>query len=50
LKESNQVDANGNIVSIGDYIDAAGNKVFSFNDAAQILQSRSKKIQLVRVL
>jgi outer membrane protein insertion porin family len=24
--ERNQVDANGNIVSIGDYIDAAGNK------------------------
>jgi outer membrane protein insertion porin family len=34
IERGNQVDANGNIVSIGDYIDAAGNKVFSFNDAA----------------
>jgi len=34
IDRGNQVDANGNIVSIGDYIDAAGNKVFSFTDAA----------------
>ncbi|WP_367755298.1 outer membrane protein assembly factor [Flavobacterium sp. WC2430] len=31
---SNQVDANGNTVNIGDYIDAAGNKVFNYKDAA----------------
>jgi outer membrane protein insertion porin family len=31
---SNQVDANGNTVNIGDYIDASGNKVFNFQDAA----------------
>ncbi len=31
---SNQVDANGNTVSIGDYIDASGNKVFKYQDAA----------------
>jgi outer membrane protein insertion porin family len=34
IDRGNQVDANGNIVSIGDYIDAAGNKVFNFADAA----------------
>ena len=31
---SNQVDANGNTVNIGDYIDASGNKVFNYQDAA----------------
>ncbi len=34
VDRSNQVDANGNTVSIGDYIDAAGNKVFTFQEAA----------------
>jgi outer membrane protein insertion porin family len=34
VDRSNQVDANGNTVAIGDYIDAAGNKVFNFADAA----------------
>jgi outer membrane protein insertion porin family len=34
VDRSNQVDANGNTVSIGDYIDSAGNKVFAFQDAA----------------
>jgi hypothetical protein len=41
IERGNQVDANGNIISIGDYIDAAGNKVFSFNACRS--QSRSKK-------
>jgi outer membrane protein insertion porin family len=31
---SNQADANGNTVEIGDYIDASGNKVFNYQDAA----------------
>ena len=34
IDRGNQVDGNGNIVSIGDYIDASGNKVFNFTDAA----------------
>lgn len=34
VDRSNQVDANGNTVNIGDYIDAAGNKVFTYQDAA----------------
>jgi outer membrane protein insertion porin family len=34
VDRNNQVDANGNTVAIGDYIDEAGNKVFDFNDAA----------------
>jgi outer membrane protein insertion porin family len=34
IDRGNQVDANGNIVSIGDYVDATGNKVFNFADAA----------------
>ena len=34
IDRGNQVDANGNIVAIGDYIDASGNKVFNFTDAA----------------
>ena len=34
VDRGNQVDGNGNVVSIGDYIDASGNKVFSFTDAA----------------
>jgi outer membrane protein insertion porin family len=34
VDRSNQVDANGNTVSIGDYIDAVGNKVFTFQEAA----------------
>ena len=34
IDKGNQVDANGNIVGIGDFIDAAGNKVFNFQDAA----------------
>ncbi|PKH66389.1 outer membrane protein assembly factor BamA [Flavobacterium sp. ALD4] len=34
VDRTNQVDANGNTVAIGDYIDAAGNKVFNFTDAA----------------
>ncbi|MGO4817501.1 outer membrane protein assembly factor BamA [Flavobacterium sp. W22_SRS_FP1] len=34
VERSNQVDANGNTVNIGDYIDAAGNKVFNYQDAA----------------
>jgi outer membrane protein insertion porin family len=34
VDRSNQVDANGNTVNIGDYIDAAGNKVFNYQDAA----------------
>ena len=34
VDRSNQADANGNTVQIGDYIDAQGNKVFRFQDAA----------------
>jgi len=34
VDRSNQVDANGNTVNIGDYIDAAGNKVFTYQEAA----------------
>ncbi|MFE3869942.1 outer membrane protein assembly factor BamA [Flavobacterium sp. ZS1P70] len=34
VDRSNTPDANGNTVKIGDYIDAAGNKVFSYQDAA----------------
>jgi outer membrane protein insertion porin family len=34
VNRNNQLDANGNTVAIGDYIDAAGNKVFNFKDAA----------------
>jgi outer membrane protein insertion porin family len=34
VDRSNQVDGNGNTVSIGDYIDAAGNKAFTFQEAA----------------
>ncbi|WP_414000104.1 outer membrane protein assembly factor BamA [Flavobacterium sp. W1B] len=34
VDRSNQLDANGNTVNIGDYIDAAGNKVFDYKDAA----------------
>jgi outer membrane protein insertion porin family len=34
VDRSNTVDANGNTVAIGDYIDAAGNKVFNYTDAA----------------
>ncbi|RKS95236.1 Beta-barrel assembly machine subunit BamA [Flavobacterium limicola] len=34
VDRSNQADANGNTVQIGDYIDAQGNKVFKFEDAA----------------
>jgi outer membrane protein insertion porin family len=34
VDRSNQLDANGNTVNIGDYIDAAGNKVFTYQDAA----------------
>ena len=34
IDRSNTPDANGNTVKIGDYVDAAGNKVFSYQDAA----------------
>ena len=34
VDRSNTPDANGNTVKIGDYIDAAGNKVFNYQDAA----------------
>ena len=34
VDRSNTPDANGHTVKIGDYIDAAGNKVFSYEDAA----------------
>lgn len=34
VDRSNTVDENGNTVAIGDYIDAAGNKVFNYQDAA----------------
>jgi outer membrane protein insertion porin family len=34
VNRNNQLDANGNAVAIGDYIDEAGNKVFNFKDAA----------------
>ncbi|WP_073204299.1 outer membrane protein assembly factor BamA [Flavobacterium xinjiangense] len=34
VDRSNTPDANGNTVKIGDYVDAAGNKVFSYQDAA----------------
>jgi outer membrane protein insertion porin family len=34
VDRSNQVDENGNTVNIGDYIDASGNKVFTYQDAA----------------
>ncbi|MFE3866814.1 outer membrane protein assembly factor BamA [Flavobacterium sp. LS2P90] len=34
IDRSNAPDANGNTVKIGDYIDAAGNKVFNYQDAA----------------
>jgi outer membrane protein insertion porin family len=34
VDRSNVPDANGNTVKIGDYIDAAGNKVFNYQDAA----------------
>jgi len=34
VDRSNAPDANGNTVKIGDYIDAAGNKVFNYQDAA----------------
>jgi outer membrane protein insertion porin family len=34
VDRGNKPDANGNIVAIGDYVDANGNKVFKFQDAA----------------
>jgi outer membrane protein insertion porin family len=34
VDRTNQLDGNGNTVAIGDYIDAAGNKVFKYQDAA----------------
>jgi outer membrane protein insertion porin family len=34
VDRSNVPDANGNTVKIGDYVDAAGNKVFNYQDAA----------------
>ena len=34
VDRSNTPDSNGNTVKIGDYIDAAGNKVFNYQDAA----------------
>jgi hypothetical protein len=36
VDRGSQVDANGNIVGIGDYIDASGNKVFTFSMQLQI--------------
>jgi outer membrane protein insertion porin family len=43
VERSNQVDANGNTVSIGDYIDSAGNKVFAFQMPPLTLQKWIKR-------
>jgi hypothetical protein len=49
MKRNLQVDANGNIISIGDYR-CSRKQVFSFNDAAPDPAEVDQKIQLVRVL
>jgi outer membrane protein insertion porin family len=53
VERSNQVDANGNTVSIGDYIDSAGNKVFAFQrcrpDPAKVDQKKFNWLEYYKI-